>query len=76
MPAVPRTNVDGVRSYRPLAFHTVAFWEWLGALKRAPTASDARRLKALELENSRLKRLLADALLENEAAKEALRKKW
>ncbi len=38
--------------------------------------TDARRLKALELENSRLKRLLADALLENEATKEALRKKW
>lgn len=38
--------------------------------------TDAKRLKALELENSRLKRLLADALLENEATKEALRKKW
>ena len=38
--------------------------------------TDARRLKALEVENSRLKRLLADALLENEATKEALRKKW
>ena len=38
--------------------------------------SDARRLKALELENSRLKRLVADAMLENEAMKEALRKKW
>jgi putative transposase len=38
--------------------------------------SDAKRLKALEQENTRLKRLLADALLENEATKEALRKKW
>ena len=38
--------------------------------------SDAKRLKALELENSRLKRLVADAMLENEAMKEALRKKW
>jgi putative transposase len=38
--------------------------------------SDARRLKALEVENARLKKLLADALLENEVAKEALRKKW
>ena len=38
--------------------------------------SDAKRLKALKLENSRLKRLLADAMLENEATKEALRKKW
>lgn len=36
--------------------------------------SDARRLKALELENSPLKRLVADAMLENEAMKEGLRK--
>ncbi len=38
--------------------------------------SDAKRLKALEVENTRLKRLLADAMLENEVTKEALRKKW
>ena len=36
--------------------------------------SDARRLKSLEVENARLKKLLADALLENEVTKEALRK--
>jgi putative transposase len=33
--------------------------------------SDAKRLKELEVENARLKRLLADALLENEVTKEA-----
>lgn len=38
--------------------------------------SDARRLKALEAENARLKKLLADTMLESELAKEALRKKW
>ena len=38
--------------------------------------SDVKRLKELETENGRLKRLLADALLENEVTKEALRKKW
>ena len=38
--------------------------------------SDAKRLKGLELENTRLRKLLADALLENEVTKEALRKKW
>lgn len=36
--------------------------------------SDAKRLKSLETENGRLKRLLADALLENEVTKESLRK--
>jgi putative transposase len=40
------------------------------------TLSDAKRLKALELENSRLKKLLAESMLENEVTREALRKKW
>ena len=40
------------------------------------TVSEARRLKELEAENTRLKKLLAESLLENEIAKEALRKKW
>ena len=38
--------------------------------------SDAKRLKALETENSRLKKLLAEALLEQEVTREVLRKKW
>ncbi len=38
--------------------------------------SDAKRLKELEIENARLKRLLAESMLENEVTKEALRKKW
>jgi len=38
--------------------------------------SDAKRLKALESENARLKKLLAEALLEQEATREVLRKKW
>jgi putative transposase len=38
--------------------------------------SDAKRLKALEAENARLKKLLAESMLENEITREALRKKW
>ena len=38
--------------------------------------SDAKRLKELETENTRLKRLLAESMLENEVTREALRKKW
>ena len=38
--------------------------------------SDARRLKALEDENAKLKRLLADAMLDNVALKDLLGKKW
>lgn len=37
---------------------------------------DAKRLKSLEAENTRLKKLLAETMLENEVVKEALRKKW
>ena len=40
------------------------------------SVSDASRLKELEVENARLKRLLAESMLENEVTKEALRKKW
>jgi putative transposase len=38
--------------------------------------SEAKRLKALEEENTRLKRLLADAMLLNVALKDLLGKKW
>lgn len=40
------------------------------------SVSDAKRLKDLELENTRLKKLLAESLLENEVTREALRRKW
>lgn len=38
--------------------------------------SEARRLKDLEAENTKLKRLLADAMLDKAALKELLSKKW
>ena len=38
--------------------------------------SDAKRLKALEDENGKLKRLLADAMLDNTALKDLLSKNW
>jgi putative transposase len=37
---------------------------------------DVRRLKALEEENARLKRLVAEQALDNQALKELLRKNW
>ncbi|ODU12181.1 MAG: transposase [Thiobacillus sp. SCN 64-35] len=40
------------------------------------SVSDAKRLKELETENARLKKLLAESVLENEVTREALRKKW
>ena len=38
--------------------------------------SEARRLKALEDENAKLKRMLADSMLDNVALKDLLGKKW
>ena len=40
------------------------------------SVSDAKRLKELELENGRLKKLLAETLLEAQVSREALRRKW
>ena len=38
--------------------------------------NEAKRLKTLEDENTRLKRLLADSMLDNAALKDALLKNW
>ena len=38
--------------------------------------SEAKRLRVLEDENARLKRLLADAMLDNAGLKDLLAKKW
>ena len=39
-------------------------------------AADVKRLRAVEAENSRLKKLLAERLLDIEILKEVQRKKW
>ena len=38
--------------------------------------SEAKRLKALEDENARLKKLLAEAMLDNAVLKDLASKKW
>jgi putative transposase len=51
------------------------FYNWkakFGGLE----VSEAKRLKGLEDENARLKKLLADAILDNAALKDLLSKKW
>ena len=40
------------------------------------TVSDAQRLKALEAENGKLKRLLAETMLDNAALKDVVGRKW
>jgi putative transposase len=51
------------------------FYKWkakYGGLE----VSEAKRLRSLEDENGRLKRMLADAMLDNAALKDLLGKKW
>ena len=54
---------------------SATFYKWkakFGGLD----VSEAKRLKALEDENAKLKRLLADAMLDNAGLKELIEKKW
>lgn len=51
------------------------FYKWkaqYGGLQ----VSEARRLRLLEAENARLKKLLADAMLDNAMLKDVASKKW
>lgn len=56
-------------------FSEGSFYIWRSKFGGMDVA-DAKRLRALETENARLKKLLADAMLEQEVTREALRKKW
>lgn len=40
------------------------------------TVAEAQRLKALEAENARLKKLLAESMLDNAALKDIVHRKW
>jgi len=54
---------------------TATFYKWKAKFA-GMGVSEAKRLKALEEENNKLKRLLADAMLDNTALKDLLGKKW
>ncbi len=60
---------------RKYSISDATFYTWrkkYGGLE----VSEARRLKALEEENNRLKKLLAESMLDNEALKVALNRKY
>lgn len=56
-------------------FSQGSFYAWRSKFG-GMSVSDAKRLKELEAENARLKKLLAESLLEQEVVREVLRKKW
>lgn len=55
-------------------FSEASYYLWRNKFGGAQV-SDSKRLRELEAENTLLKRLLAESLLENEVAREALGKK-
>ena len=60
---------------RKLGISSGTFYNWRSKFAGLEV-NEARRLKELEVENNKLKRLLADKLLEVEAMKDVLSKKW
>ncbi len=54
---------------------SATFYKWK-AKYGGLDVSEAKRLRALEAENARLKKLLADAMLDNAMLKEIASKKW
>jgi putative transposase len=76
--AILREQEAGARTEEVCRKHGISsatFYKWkakYGGLE----VSDARRLKALDDENRRLKKLLAEAMLDNAILKDIAAKKW
>jgi len=60
---------------RKYGISSATFYKWKGKYGGLDV-SDAKRLRTLEDENGKLKRLLADAMLDNAMLKEIAAKKW
>ena len=60
---------------RDLGISNGTFYNWRSKFS-GMEVNEAKRLRELETENNKLKRLLADKMLEVEAMKDVLAKKW
>ena len=75
---VLREHEAGLRTAEVCRKHGISpatFYQWkakFGGLE----VSEARRLRTLEAENARLKKLLAEAMLDNAVLKDVASKKW
>jgi putative transposase len=81
LPSIPRrdreqeagaTTADVCRKH---GVSSATFYKWKGKYGGLEV-SDAKRLKALEDENTKLKKLLAEAMLDNAMLKDIAAKKW
>jgi len=76
--AVLREQEAGVNTADVCRKHGVSeatFYKWK-AKYGGMEVSDARRLKALEDENAKLKKLLAEAMLDNAMLRDVTARKW
>lgn len=60
---------------RRLGISTGTFYNWRSKYAGLEV-NEAKRLRELESENNKLKKLLAEKLFENEALKDVVSKKW
>ena len=75
---VLREQESGVATAEVCRRHGISsatFFKWKAKLG-GMDVSDARKLKALEEENAKLKKLLAEAMLDNAMLKDIAAKKW
>ena len=76
--AILREQEAGAKTSEVCRKHGVSgatFYKWKAKFG-GMDVSDARRLRTLETENARLKKLLADAMLDNAMLKDVAAKKW
>ena len=71
----PEAGVATVDVCRKHGISSATFFKWKARFG-GMDVSDARKLKALEDENSKLKKLLAEAMLDNAMLKDLNSKKW
>jgi putative transposase len=76
--AILKEHEAGMPANEVIRKHGIAngtFYRWkskFGGME----VSEARRLRALEAQNAKLKKLLAETMLEKTALEDVLRKKW
>jgi len=76
--AILKENEAGISAADLCRKHGVSesgFYKWK-AKYGGMEVSEAKKLRMLEDENARLKKLLADAMLDNAALRDVLGKKW
>jgi len=70
-----RTEITIAEFCRQKGFNEGTFYKWKKRFGSMQVA-EVKRLRELEAENARLKRLLADRMIEIDAMQELLAKKW